>query len=172
MKKLIFSLLFSLCTLFTINAHAQDKYYYVSANPSAAAGVTIQTTNIGITTSQTMSPGVVNTWTNTAPGGYYTNPLGIFSFGAWWITPTVITPITVQVLSGYTATLVNTYSTAQRVQLNISCGPTNFPGAIVTVPANGTITTPIPAGAYTYTTNPSSSNPNPTLIQLSLFQVF
>lgn len=157
MKKFIFSLLVSLCALLSINVHAQDKYYYVQYATSVSVPVVMQTTNIGITTSQTISPGVVNTWTNTAPGGYYTNPSGIFSYGAYWLTPTIITPVTVQVLSGYTATILNSSGISTKIQLILHCGGTLFYGSVVTIPSGGTVTTPIPAGAYTYTTTPTAS---------------
>lgn len=154
MKKLLFALLLVMSSFV---ASAQDKYYVVSADNLVGYAV-IQTINIGITTSQTVSPGVNNSWTNTAPGGYYTNPSGQFSYGAYWTDPpTLFTPMTVQVNAGYTATIYNANSGTQKVRIGLafmnSAGTreTYFYGPSVSVGFGQTVTASVPAGAYTYT---------------------
>ncbi|MBP1651065.1 MAG: hypothetical protein H6Q26_1222 [Bacteroidetes bacterium] len=154
MKKTIILLLLCACSMIA-KADPPSKYYIVSAT-NIVGYVVIQTTNIGITTSQTTSPGVTESWTNTAPGGYYTNPSGQFSYGAYWSDPTLFTPVTIQVLSGYTATVYNANSGSQSVRIGLAFTKPNgtetyFYGPSVTVGYGQTATASIPAGAYTYT---------------------
>ncbi|WP_343672961.1 hypothetical protein [Chitinophaga sp.] len=155
MKKTIILLLLCACSMIA-KADPPTKYYIVSAGNFTSGYAVIQTTNIGITTSQTTSPGVTESWTNTAPGGYYTNPSGQFSYGAYWSDPTLFTPVTIQVLSGYTATIYNANSGSQTVRIGIGFTKPNgtetfFYGPSVTVGYGQTVTATVPAGAYTYT---------------------
>ncbi|RFM32161.1 hypothetical protein [Chitinophaga silvisoli] len=155
MKKTIILLLVCVCSLFA-KAAPPDKYYIVSASGFVTYSV-IQTINIGITTSQTTSPGVTESWTNYAPGGYYTNPAGQFSYGAYWSDPTLFTPMTIQVLSGYTATIYNANGSTEKVRIGLAFTKANgtsetfFYGPTVSVGNGQTVTVSVPAGAYTYT---------------------
>lgn len=175
MKKTIILLLLCVCSLFA-KADPPTKYYIVSASSFVSYSV-IQTTNIGITTSQTTSPGVTESWTNSAPGGYYTNPAGQFSYGAYWSDPTLFTPMTIQVLSGYTATVYNANGPSETVRIGLGFTKPNgtsetfFYGPSVTVGNGQTATVSIPAGAYTYTAAlpvaPGESYPTPLRIFLT-----
>lgn len=179
MKKLLFSCLVAICGLVTMNAKAQSNYYYVESLGYQVGTVQWVSTNIGITTSQTTTPNTTpQTWTNTAPGGSYTYPIGVFSYGAYWVTPTILTPFTITINSGYTATVKNTGTTAQRVAISVKIvqGTVGFykeeVSAPVTVAAGATTTISIPSNFVTYTAVPPGAENGaiPTLVQIQLYQ--
>lgn len=184
MKRLVIPFLLALCALCPIALRAQTptptQYYTVKGlqDITAMGWTFIQTTNIGITTSQTVSPGNTYSWTNTAPGGYYSNPLGVFSYGAWWVAPTLFTPLTISIGSGYTATLYNQTSTTIKAHVMVEFVTYNtfgqpyldFNGPSVSIPPNGTAVASVPAAAYTYTkalpVSDESGYPMPLIIYI------
>jgi hypothetical protein len=115
-------------------------------------------------------------------GGSFTNPYYIFSYGAYWTTPSIFFPLKVSVSSGYTATLTNPNTVARRVILRVGFtnnGGINFAtwysSATYTVPANGTIIIPVPSGSIDYTAIPAATTNTgeayPTLVYLQLIDV-
>ncbi|RFM32164.1 hypothetical protein [Chitinophaga silvisoli] len=179
MKKLLFTFLVAICGLVTMNAKAQSNYYYVESLGYQVGTVTWLSTNIGITTSQTTTPGgAAQSWTNTSPGGTYTYPIGVFSYGAYWVTPTILTPFSININSGYTATVKNTGTTSQKVAISVKIATTTgqnieTTSAAVTVAAGATSTISIPANSFTYTSTPpgAANGAIPTLVQLQLYLV-
>jgi hypothetical protein len=179
MKKLLFTFLVAICGLATMNAKAQSNYYYVESLGYQVGTVTWLSTNIGITTSQTTTPGgTAQSWTNTSPGGTYTYPVGVFSYGAYWVTPTILTPFSININSGYIATVKNTGTTAQKVAISVKIATTTgqnieTTSAAVTVAAGATSNISIPANSFTYNTTPpgAANGAIPTLVQLQLYLV-
>lgn len=179
MQKLLFASLITLCAMASSSHAIGQIYYEVNFGYMwSQNSVSVTTTNVGITTTQTTA-GSSQSNTTTAPGGYYTDPLGIFTYGYYYSTPSLFNQMTIQVLSGYTATVQNTSSTAYTVRMAVSIYQANgnaiyFYGPYATVPGNGTATLSIPAAAYTYTaplpadaTPPGSAYSVPVTIWLS-----
>ena len=158
MKKLIFTIVLTLIAALNFNANAQANFFYAKTNGSS--WTYISSTNIGITTYQKSTiGGPDNTVTISAPGGAYTNPTGNFAYGSYWTAPTIFLPFKVSIAAGYTATVANPNSSAHKVYLQLALYDNNTPGVFATyqsstynVPANGSVTIPIPACAADYTT--------------------
>jgi hypothetical protein len=175
MQKLLFASIITCCMMVSSHTFGQSIYYQVSASLTGSY-THIQTTNIAITTSQTISPGVVNSWTNRSPGGYFTNPIGLFTYGAYWITPTLFNPVTISVNPGYTADVQNFVAVPLRVHISLrfytgESVNTIFDGPEMTIPGNSIATLSIPAGGYTYTSTPAGPGGLPTPVPLFMWVV-
>ena len=179
MKRILFSLLLICSVLISTNVIGQ--YYNVAFTKGTGNSLECRliSTNIGITTSQTMGFGVVNSWTNTAPGGTYTAPLDVFSFGQYWVTPTLFNPMSISINAGYTGLVHNPhgYDVSLRLALEFMPGslqPIVFWGPYTTIPAFSDATLFIPAGSCTYTATPPTissffdANGFPTPVSLIL----
>jgi hypothetical protein len=171
MQKLFFTSLIACCMILSSHAFGQSIYYQVGITYYPGNGACqIQTTNVGITTTQTISPGVVKSWTNIAPGGYFTNPIGAFTYGAYWVTPALFNPMTISINSGYTAEVQNLSGTPSRVRMAVVfyTGGLKYEGPQVTIPGNSTATVSIPGCGYTYTATPSNPSGGPVPVILAL----
>jgi len=159
MKRILFSLLLTCSVLISTNVIGQ--YYNVAFTKGVQNSATcrLTSTNIGITTSQTMGMGVVNSWTNTAPGGTYSAPADVFSFGEYWVTPTIFNPMSIIINAGYTGLVHNPNGFAVTVRFALEFMPSSLQpivywGSYVTIPAGSDATLTIPAGSCTYTATP------------------
>ncbi|RFM32163.1 hypothetical protein [Chitinophaga silvisoli] len=172
MKKLLLSCLIAICGLTTMNAKAQDQKYWVECYRNETGYCNITSAYIGVNTAQTISPGVVQSWTNT---GIFTSPIGVFTYGAWWNTPTIITPASISIpTTSYITVKNNNTAAAVNVLMAIyydngKGGSAYFTSETVSIPKGGTANVYFPASSYTYTYDPRSGT-TPILISFGLFE--
>lgn len=158
MRKLTLMLLIVLGSMTAFKAAAQTptQAYGVAISYSSGVYVTIQNFTFGITSSQ--PPALfqpANVFTN---AGTFVDPSYIFILGGYWTTPTLSTPLQISIGAGYYAVVQNDFPTvSQNVRISVrfansnGSGSTTIAGSLVTIPAGGTATIPIPQAAATYT---------------------
>lgn len=172
MKKLLLSCLIAVCGLTAINAKAQDQKYYVECYRNETGYTNLTSAYVGVTTSQTISPGVVQSWTNTAT---FPSPIGVFTYGAWWNTPTIITPVSIAIpTTSYVTVKNNNTAAATKVFIAIyydngKGGSAYFNSETVSIPKGSSANIYFPASSYTYTFDPRSGT-TPILISFGLFE--
>ena len=176
MRKLLLFSLMACCIM--ISSQAIGQYYNVDYSRGGGASLqcNVNTTTFAVTTSQTMGFGVVNSWTNYAPGGTFSPTGGAFTFGEYWTTPGLFNPMSISVNAGYTADVHNTLFWPATVRMALEFRTGNgqinlFYGPYVTIAGGETATLSIPAGSCTYTVTPGTigaANPNgfPTPLEL------
>lgn len=160
MKKLFLYLLVAIGSMLSMHAQAQ-LFFGVAQNSGNGPGF-IKSTNISISTAQTTVPGQpATTAIVSPPGGSFTDPPSLFTYGIYWVTPSLFTPLNISINSGYTATIQNGFSTPVKVHLQISFWDYNIGNwqyaaqsstiSIGAYPA--TAVTAIPAASHTYITD-------------------
>lgn len=166
MKRLIFMAVIAIVSMTSFRAAAQPPttpfgvYFTGLIGSPQFFDCEISSLNIGITTSQ--PPALFQppfTWTQ--PGNF-NNPWGLFTFGGYWVTPSLATPLTISINPGYTAMVKNTRFTGQpsaTVRIGVIIGNPNGSGnntivygPYVTIAPQETKTLQVPTVSTTYTT--------------------
>lgn len=154
MKKLLFSAALALGALMTTAVKAQLPFA-VKLEQSAAEVVNA---NFSITSSQPQSFGATPTTYTISPAAVgYPYPFDVFTYGVYWVTPSLFTPLTVSIPAGGTVLIrnyrtdVTKYNVVVTVYTNAVPTGIQYIGTQVTVPYNqtGTLTIPASAGQYT-----------------------
>lgn len=173
MKKLLFVAFISICTMQSFGQY----YYQVAFQYMWSPGPTsIESINVGITTAQTTSPGVVSTNTVT---GTFMGPAGLFTYGVAPYTPSFFMPMSITINAGYSAMVRNTTGAPAKVRMAVAMYQPNgiatyVYGPYVTIAPISDATLPIPACSTTYSaplpassSYPGTTYPVPVTILLS-----
>jgi|GEM_PF-6941344 len=166
MKRLIFMAVIAIVSMTSFRAAAQPPtqafgvYFTGLLGKPDYFGCEISTLNIGISTSQ--PPALFQpayTWTQS---GSFTQPWGLFTFGGYWVTPSLATPLTISINPGYTASVRNiraSGSNSTTVRIGVIVGNPNGSGnntvvygPYVKIDPQETKTLQVPTVSSTYTT--------------------